>query len=40
MNKFLSVLTAGLIAGALSMGAFANDAVKPAESARDRKSVV
>ena len=33
MNKFLSALAVGLIAGSLSMGAFANDAAKPAEAA-------
>ena len=32
MNKFLSALTVGLIAGSLSMGAFAYDAAKPAET--------
>jgi hypothetical protein len=30
MNKFLSVLVAGLIAGSLSINAFAVDAAKPA----------
>ena len=30
MNKFLSVLVAGLIAGSLSVGAFAADPAKPA----------
>lgn len=30
MNKFLSVLAIGLVAGSLSVNAFANEAAKPA----------
>ncbi len=33
MNKFLSALTVGLIAGSISMGAMAADATKPAQAA-------
>lgn len=33
MNKFLSALTVGLIAGSLSMGVMAADAAKPADAA-------
>jgi hypothetical protein len=40
MNKFLSVLVAGLIAGSLSVSAFAADAAKPAVDAAKVKTTV
>lgn len=36
MNKFLSVLVAGLIAGGLSISAFAADPAKPAGSPTEK----
>lgn len=36
MNKFLSVLAVGLVAGSLSAGAMAADAVKPADAAASK----
>ena len=40
MNKFLSVLVAGLIAGSLSVSAFAADAAKPVASVSKAKTTV
>lgn len=40
MNKFLSALTVGLIAGSLSMGVMAADAAKPAPSKAPTATVV
>lgn len=36
MNKFLSVLAVGLVAGSLSAGAMAADAAKPADAAANK----
>ena len=40
MNKFLSVLVAGLIAGSLSVNAFAADAAKPVADASKAKTTI
>jgi hypothetical protein len=40
MNKFLSVLVAGLIAGSLSVNAFAEDAAKVATTAKPAVAAV
>ena len=40
MNKFLSVLVAGLIAGSLSVSAFAADAAKPVAAASKANTTI
>jgi hypothetical protein len=39
MNKFLSVLAVGLVAGSLSAGAMAADAAKPADASASKTPV-